>query len=311
MPNERVGVKVMFKSILASRRIVRLVQLSAILGMSLTAACTTMDAQSTSITLAGPAEAPRGLQALCESRPEICQSDQHHMVKGPALDSATGGNIHPWFRPGVLTETIELETGARLISVNLPKLTDLTVPMMNLAVLTEPAVFTPPAPVTPNPVSSAPNPVPAAPVALAKSASAIEATPELFALLERVNRDINERLHWVADSERYGVDELWLMPLTFGLGTEGDCEDFALEKRHALIEAGLPRDALALAMGYSPAAGYHAVLMVRTTDGDFVLDNTTPWIDGWENTGYRWIAVQASADLLDWRLVSNKRSLAS
>ena len=119
-------------------------------------------------------------------------------------------------------------------------------------------------------------------------------------LLNRVNRDINRRMSWRSDQDIYATDEYWTMPLTLGLGAQGDCEDFALEKRHALIEAGVPNSALALATAYSPRTGFHAVLIARLETGDVVLDNETPWILPWRETGYVWQSVQSGPTLLDW-----------
>ncbi|MBA4802338.1 MAG: transglutaminase-like cysteine peptidase [Euryhalocaulis sp.] len=292
-----------------SNRGLKFGQLAALLCLSMTAACKTMDG-STAMQLAGPAEAPRGLLTFCEKRPEICQSEMGARESAPALETATGGQgrgmtaEHPWFKPGA-TAKIKFHDAA--VEQPVPPAHPWFKPELPAALAAaENTGFMTLGLALPESKGLSPAPVKAAETPAARVSETVEATPELFELLEQVNRDINDRLRWVADEDRYGVDELWLMPLTFGLGVEGDCEDFALEKRKALIDAGLPRGALALAMGYSESAGHHAVLMVRTTAGDFVLDNTTPWINGWANSGYRWIAVQASADILDWRMAQQQ-----
>ena len=125
-----------------------------------------------------------------------------------------------------------------------------------------------------------------------------------FAEIERVNRMVNQRLIWRSDLEQYGVEEFWAFPIRAGLGY-GDCEDFALEKRRGLIERGFPPAALALATAYSEETGLHAVLIVRTEQGDYVLDNTTPWVLPWQETPYRWLTIQAGESLTDWRLVDD------
>jgi predicted transglutaminase-like cysteine proteinase len=119
-----------------------------------------------------------------------------------------------------------------------------------------------------------------------------------------VNRSINAQIVWRSDQDQYGQDEYWTTPLAFGL-RYGDCEDFALEKRRELLARGFPAGALALATARSAATGLHAVLIVRTDGGDYVLDNTTPWVEPWEATPYRWLRVQAGEDLMDWRVVSS------
>ena len=125
-----------------------------------------------------------------------------------------------------------------------------------------------------------------------------------FGEVEQVNRSINQQLIWRSDLDQYGIEEFWAFPIQAGLRF-GDCEDFALEKRRVLIERGFPPAALALATAYSEETGLHAVLIVRTSQGDYVLDNTTPWVMPWRQTGYRWLTIQAGESLTDWRLVSD------
>lgn len=123
----------------------------------------------------------------------------------------------------------------------------------------------------------------------------------LMALLNRVNQGINMDIRPREDIEQYGVAEYWTLPLTLEGVTDGDCEDYALEKRQALIEAGIPDTALFLAVGYSAMTGRHAVLMVSTDQGDYVLDNITPHILPWSQTAYSWRLRQMPGDLLSWR----------
>lgn len=130
------------------------------------------------------------------------------------------------------------------------------------------------------------------------------AAPELFALLNRVNQRINMQIRPRDDIETYGVAEYWALPLTVEGTAEGDCEDYALEKRQALLEAGVPDSALFLAVGHSAATGRHAVLVVSTDQGDYVLDNMTPHILPWGETPYQWQLRQVPGDLLSWRHIA-------
>ncbi|OYU77542.1 MAG: hypothetical protein CFE32_05125 [Alphaproteobacteria bacterium PA3] len=125
--------------------------------------------------------------------------------------------------------------------------------------------------------------------------------------LNRINRQINGAMRQVTDAQAYGQNEYWTLPLSSAeaSGTAnrmpmGDCEDFALEKRAALIKAGWPEDSLYLAVGFSQRTGLHAVLVVATNQGDLVLDNTVSWIDPVQRTDYTWIRRQASTDLRNW-----------
>lgn len=130
------------------------------------------------------------------------------------------------------------------------------------------------------------------------------AAPELFALLNRVNQRINMQIRPRDDIENYGVAEYWALPLTVEGSAEGDCEDYALEKRQALLAAGLPESALFLAVGHSAATGRHAVLVVSTDQGDYVLDNMTPYILPWGETPYQWQLRQVPGNLLSWRHIA-------
>jgi predicted transglutaminase-like cysteine proteinase len=55
----------------------------------------------------------------------------------------------------------------------------------------------------------------------------------------------------------------------------GNCHDYAVSKRHELIRAGWPSASLRLAIAYTRGGVGHLVVIVRTTDGDRVLDNLT------------------------------------
>ena len=52
-------------------------------------------------------------------------------------------------------------------------------------------------------------------------------------LAERINSDVNASVSYKTDLEQYSKPEYWVEANTFG-----DCEDYALLKRHRLIESG-------------------------------------------------------------------------
>jgi predicted transglutaminase-like cysteine proteinase len=116
---------------------------------------------------------------------------------------------------------------------------------------------------------------------------------------EAVNRAIVER----NDQEIYGVSEYWALPLETGLKA-GDCEDYALEKRRALIAAGVPAHALSIAVVVTPQAQEHAVLLVATDRGEYVLDNLTPWLLPWTKTPYQWRERQVAGSASHWAMAS-------
>jgi len=135
---------------------------------------------------------------------------------------------------------------------------------------------------------------------------AFNATREDLAQINQINRQINRAMIGVTDQVAFGRTEFWTMPLSApeysSLRTRplADCEDFALEKRRALIAAGIPESALYLAVAVSPRTSLHAVLVVATAQGDLVLDNLNDWVVGYQETGYTWVKRQSTTSLLDW-----------
>jgi predicted transglutaminase-like cysteine proteinase len=80
----------------------------------------------------------------------------------------------------------------------------------------------------------------------------------------------------------------------------GDCNDYAVTKRHELINQGWPVSALRLAVVRTDAGQAHLVLVVRLPDGDVVLDNLSQKIELWNATGYEWISMQSSENPNFW-----------
>ena len=68
----------------------------------------------------------------------------------------------------------------------------------------------------------------------------------------------------------------------------GDCNDYAVTKRHDLLENGLPSAALRLSVIRTTSGVGHLVLVVITTKGDVVMDNLTDAIRPWQITEYEW-----------------------
>ncbi|HEX2135404.1 MAG TPA: transglutaminase-like cysteine peptidase [Microvirga sp.] len=97
-----------------------------------------------------------------------------------------------------------------------------------------------------------------------------------------VNARVNATIKPLADEAHWGVVDAWNYP-TDGYG---DCEDYQLLKRKLLVQAGLPRRALRMTVVIDEKGEGHAVLMVRTDRGDFILDNKTQAVLPWHHTGY-------------------------
>ncbi len=122
-------------------------------------------------------------------------------------------------------------------------------------------------------------------------------------LIASINYRVNRAIHAQSDQIGYGVPEYWSEPLSEGRWT-GDCEDYVLEKVRALRAAGVPGGALNIAMVTTASGRYHAVLLVSTLDGEYVLDNRTNAILRWDETGYRWDKRQIAGDPMAWRHVA-------
>jgi predicted transglutaminase-like cysteine proteinase len=121
------------------------------------------------------------------------------------------------------------------------------------------------------------------------------ATPEKLSELDEVNRAVNHEIEPATDMEIYGVNELWTLPTT-----RGDCEDFALMKRHRLIARGWPSNALLMTVVRDEKNEGHAILTARTSQGDFVLDNKVEAVRLWNQTPYHYVMRQSYIDPKVW-----------
>ncbi len=118
----------------------------------------------------------------------------------------------------------------------------------------------------------------------------IALSPETWKLLVDVNERVNAKILPVTDQDHWGVADRWDYP-DDGMG---DCEDIQLLKRRVLIEAGLPRRALRMTVVIDELGAGHAVLMARTSRGDYILDNKRAAVLSWQETGYRYVKREGS-----------------
>jgi predicted transglutaminase-like cysteine proteinase len=152
------------------------------------------------------------------------------------------------------------------------------------------------------------------PVAEPSTAAPVAADPVRIDLdqrtwdaLRRINTRVNRAIRPASDQQVYGVRDWWVAPLSSGLSPYGDCKDYALEKRRELIAAGVPARTLALALADTPWGELHAVLVVDTRQGDYVLDNIDPRIRLWSRTPYLWRSRQSPNDPMVWLAVAAPR----
>ena len=73
------------------------------------------------------------------------------------------------------------------------------------------------------------------------------------------------------------------------------CEDYVLQKRKMLMQAGWPREALLVTVVRDKHGDGHAILTVKTDKGEYILDNQTDNILLWADTGYRFVKRQSHA----------------
>ncbi len=137
----------------------------------------------------------------------------------------------------------------------------------------------------------------------------VEAMPldeERWAQLVNVNNLVNAAIVPVTDIDYYRQDEVWAYP-TDGYG---DCEDYALAKRKALIADGWNPSTLLITVVRQQDGDGHAVLMVRTDRGDLVLDNQDGRVLVWNQTPYQYLKRQSQADASRWvDLIDNRAGL--
>lgn len=117
-------------------------------------------------------------------------------------------------------------------------------------------------------------------------------TAARFAELEAVNLDVNRRI-------RPQVDRTPMRLWHLNVGA-GDCNTYAVQKRHDLLQRGWPASALLLTVARTAGGEGHLVLTVRTDRGDLVLDNLNQRIVPVDATDYRWIMRQSAARTDQW-----------
>ncbi|WP_262297757.1 transglutaminase-like cysteine peptidase [Microvirga sesbaniae] len=122
----------------------------------------------------------------------------------------------------------------------------------------------------------------------AKPAAHVTLTPERMSELRQINSHVNSTIVEVSDMDQYGREDVWTLP-TSG---RGDCEDFALLKRKLLLQRGWPTSALSISVGTTSSGEPHAVLVVTTASGEYVLDNLTSSILPPAQTGHTFLSRQ-------------------
>jgi predicted transglutaminase-like cysteine proteinase len=123
----------------------------------------------------------------------------------------------------------------------------------------------------------------------------IDLNAETSELLKRVNRSVNMSIIPTPKSYGPNLGDGWTIAPEMG-----DCNDYAVTKRHELLENGLPSRVLRLSVVKTASGIGHLVLVVVTTKGDIVMDDLTEVIRPWQSTDYHWLKVQSATDSKFW-----------
>ena len=121
-----------------------------------------------------------------------------------------------------------------------------------------------------------------------------------WAELATVNREVNARIRPERNERGYAGDKWLIGPL------RGDCNDYAVTKRHELMERGWSARNLLLSEVVTSGGEHHLILVVRTSGGDFVLDNLTQQVRPWSRVPYHWVRIQRPDGSQLWSSVANR-----
>ena len=125
--------------------------------------------------------------------------------------------------------------------------------------------------------------------------SQLQMTASLMRTLSRTNAKVNRSIRPRLDKN----GDVWSINVK-----AGDCEDYVLSKRSKLIALGIAASSLRIATAYTRQGIGHAVLVVRTNEGDYVLDNRRRAIKKWHQTGLRGVSL-SGANLRNWKKFSS------
>jgi predicted transglutaminase-like cysteine proteinase len=123
---------------------------------------------------------------------------------------------------------------------------------------------------------------------------AVTVTAKRWAELVRVNAAVNRAI--IPHPNTKGLaGEVWLIS-----PKAGECHDYAVTKRHELLALGWPARDLLLAEVVTSWGEHHLVLVIRTSEGDFIADNLTPNIRTWSQAPYQWVRIQSPDNPVIW-----------
>jgi predicted transglutaminase-like cysteine proteinase len=130
------------------------------------------------------------------------------------------------------------------------------------------------------------------------SLGAVDLTKERKAELVRVNREVNYAIRPKENTRGIAAEEWLVAPRS------GDCNDYAVTKRHRLLALGWPSQSLLLAEVAIAAGEHHLILIVRTRQQDLVLDNLSQSVLPVSDITYRWVRAQEPKNPRFWAAIS-------
>lgn len=130
----------------------------------------------------------------------------------------------------------------------------------------------------------------------------VELTKERWTELTKVNRDVNHTIRPQANPDG-AMGEQWLVA-----PRHGDCNDYAVTKRHDLLARGWPAHALLLTEVVIASGEHHLVVIVRTSEDDFVLDNLSADVRPVSQIDYEWVRAQRAENPKFWATINVARA---
>jgi predicted transglutaminase-like cysteine proteinase len=129
----------------------------------------------------------------------------------------------------------------------------------------------------------------------------VSLTKARLAELVKINRDVNRAIR---PQENVGgvIAEEWLLS-----PRNGDCNDYAVTKRHQLLAHGWPSHSLLLAEVVVARGEHHLVLVVRTREDDLILDNLNGEVRSVSQIEYQWVRAQQAENPKFWSAINLTR----
>lgn len=132
----------------------------------------------------------------------------------------------------------------------------------------------------------------------------LQLTRKMQSTLIAINDAVNSSIIARTDMEIWGKEEVWSYP-----SEVGDCEDYVLEKRRRLMASGISPSNLLITVVRQPNGDGHAVLTVRTSQGDLILDNLETEVKQWYKTPYSYLKRQSERNSGIWVSIDDSRSM--